>query len=178
MYLLTFLGVAIAGFAVWWAHLRRGRLVFVGHGAEPMKDRNILRLTFRVYNAGALTVHLKGLYLRQTHPKGSVLTGEIWSPLGPVQVDGLPVDIRHAALAFTGSESHLLKCDFLTLERTPLGNVGIAFVDVMAEEKSVFGERRRAVLCVQVSVGKEFKFAFEGSAEFLDHLRREKEGRT
>ena len=174
MYVLTFLGVAIAGFGLWWAHLRRGRLVFMGQSAKPMKERNMLHFTFRVYNAGALPVHLKGLYLRQTH--ASVLRGKVWSPLGPVYVDGNPVDLRHAALTFTGSESHLLECGFLGLEQTPLGNVGIAFIEVMAEEKTAFSERRRPVLCIQVGVGKDFECAFEGSAEFLGHLRRDKEG--
>ncbi len=176
--MIEMISAALAAVGLYWAAFRAGRLAFYGEPVDmkPLPS-NMLVFKLRVHNSGVLPVQLKHLYLRQEHPRG-VLHGDVWA-LVTLEVDGRSFDLRKAPLAFTGGESRLLSCEFMTMEKTPIGNVGIAFVDLLATEHSVFRDRTRRVLkYIQVSVGREgFRLVFPGSQDYVYHLREEKKQR-
>jgi hypothetical protein len=163
------IGVLLTAAGLYLAYYRLGRLDFYGHSIDkssPPTERNVLRFALRVRNGGVLTVHLKNMTLRN---RSDILSGKIWS-LAVLKVDGIPYDLRNAPLVFTSGETKLLVCEFWTIDKTPLGNVGIVFLDLETTERVFLRERRRRPLVIQISVGARFEIVFPGSERFIEHL--------
>lgn len=168
-YIISLTGVGIGAFGFWWAYIRIGQLSFFGESQDVDFDtsyRSTLTLKFRVQNTGAVPIQLRELFLRQNVPKGDfgVLKGKFWA--ASIEVDGKPFDLMRVPITFTGFERRQLSCRFCCLEQTPIGNAGLAFVDLIIREKGRFRERQRRALTIQVLVGKRIEVAFPGAINY------------